>query len=157
MTKVPLYLSLEAVYAVSCISLIEKKHRVMLLQIYCRPTYEFFEMKFCNVHQSRFSKRNLTVRFTMTLVYNVVITFLAALIPFFGDFVALVGAVGFIPMDFIFPIIMWLKVRKPHRWWAWGINCTIVAFYSIVAVCACVGAIRQIHIDIGTYKVFADL
>lgn len=126
-------------------------------QVYCRPTYEYFEMKFCDVRQSRLSKRNLFARFCITLVYNVIITFLAALIPFFGDFVALVGAIGFIPMDFLLPIIMWLKVRRPHRWWAWTANITIIVFYSIVAVCACVGAIRQIHIDVGTYKVFADL
>ena len=110
-------------------------------------------MKFCDLHQSRFSARNLTARFFITLVYNVLITFLAALIPFFGDFVALVGAVGFIPMDFILPIVMWLRVRKPHRWWAWTANIAIVVFYSIVAVLACIGAIRQIHIDIGNYKV----
>ena len=66
----------------------------MLLQVYCRPTYEFFEMKFCDVHQSRFSKRNVTARLIITAVYNIIIIFLAALIPFFGDFVALVGAVG---------------------------------------------------------------
>jgi len=128
-----------------------------VLQVYCRPTYEYFEMKFCDVRRSRFSKRNLFARFCITLVYNVIITFLAALIPFFGDFVALVGAIGFIPMDFLLPIIMWLRVRKPHRWWSWTINVTIIVFYTIVAICACVGAIRQIHIDVGTYKVFADL
>lgn len=65
-----------------------------LLQVYCRPTYEFFEMKFCDVHQSRFSRRNVTARLVITAVYNILITFLAALIPFFGDFVALVGAIG---------------------------------------------------------------
>lgn len=124
------------------------------VQVYCRPTYEYFEMRFCDVHQSRKSIRNLTARLIITLIYNVIITFLAALLPFFGDFVALVGAVGFIPMDFILPIIMWLSVRKPHRWWSWSINIGIVAFYSIVAILACVGAIRQIHIDIGNYQVW---
>ncbi|KAL3148674.1 hypothetical protein ABBQ38_014090 [Trebouxia sp. C0009 RCD-2024] len=126
-------------------------------QIYCRPTYEFFEMKFCNTDQSRFSKRNLTVRLCITLVYNVFMTFLAALIPFFSDFVALIGAVGFIPMDFILPIIMWLKVRRPHAWWSWLANYSIVVFYIIVAICSSVAAIRQIHINVGSYGVFADL
>lgn len=48
-------------------------------------------MKFCDVRQSRFSKRNLFARFCITLVYNVIITFLAALIPFFGEWPAPVG------------------------------------------------------------------
>lgn len=128
-----------------------------MMQIYCRPTYEFFELKLCNVHQSRFSKRNLTARFSITLVYNVLMTFLAALIPFFSDFVALVGAIGFIPMDFILPILMWLRVRKPHRWWSWMINWAIIIFYTIVAIGACVAAIRQIHLNVGNYGIFADL
>ena len=127
------------------------------MQVYCRPTYEYFEMKLCDTKRSRLSPYNLLARLCITLVYNVIIIFLAALIPFFGDFVALVGAVGFIPMDFLLPILMWLKVRRPHRWWSWGINWLIVVFYTIVAICACVGAIRQIHIDVSTYKVFADL
>ena len=129
----------------------------MCVQIYCRPTYEFFEMKFCNTDQSRFSRRNLTARLCITLVYNVFMTFLAALIPFFSDFVALVGAIGFIPMVFLLPIIMWLKVRRPHEWWSWLVNYAIVVFYITVGICCCVAAIRQIHINVGNYGVFADL
>ena len=127
------------------------------LQVYCRPTYEYFEMKLCDIHQSRLSMRNLSARFCITLVYNVLLTLLAALLPFFGDFVALVGAVGFIPMDFILPLLMWLRVRKPHTWWVWTFNLSILIFYTIVGVVSCVGAIRSIHIHVTTYKVFADL
>lgn len=84
-------------------------------------------------------------------------TFLAALIPFFTDFVALIGAIGFIPLDFILPLLLWLRVQKPHRWWSWGVNYIIIIFYSIVAIGACVAAIRQIHLNIGSYGIFADL
>lgn len=49
------------------------------------------------------------------------------------DFVAFVGAIGFTPMDFILPIILWQKVGK-HSLVTSCINWTIVVFYSIIAV-----------------------
>ena len=49
------------------------------------------------------------------------------------DFVAFVGAIGFTPMDFILPIILWQKVGK-HSLIVSLVNWTIVIFYSIIAV-----------------------
>lgn len=43
------------------------------------------------------------------------------------------GAIGFTPMDFILPIILWQKVGK-HSLVTSCINWTIVVFYSIIAV-----------------------
>lgn len=49
------------------------------------------------------------------------------------DFVAFVGAIGFTPMDFILPIILWQKVGK-HSLIVSCANWVIVVFYSIIAV-----------------------
>jgi hypothetical protein len=49
------------------------------------------------------------------------------------DFVAFVGAIGFTPMDFILPIILWQKVGK-HSLIVSLINWSIVIFYSIIAI-----------------------
>jgi amino acid permease len=57
-------------------------------------------------------RRNLLSRLLVTTVYVVLVTLIAAAVPFFGDFVALVGAIGFTPMDFVLPILLWNKVRK---------------------------------------------
>ena len=43
------------------------------------------------------------------------------------DFVAFVGAIGFTPMDFILPIILWQKVGQHSRVTS-CINWTIVVF-----------------------------
>lgn len=70
----------------------------MLLQIYCRPTYEFVEVRFMDVNQRPVSVRNCLVRLVITTIYIVLVTLIACMIPFFGNFVALVGAIGFTPL-----------------------------------------------------------
>lgn len=68
------------------------------VQIYCRPTYEFVEVRFMDITQSAMSRRNVIVRFILTLIYIVIITTLCCMLPFFADFVALCGAIGFTPL-----------------------------------------------------------
>jgi hypothetical protein len=48
--------------------------------------------------QSAMSKHNIIVRFIITLIYVVIITTLSCMLPFFADFVALCGAIGFTPL-----------------------------------------------------------
>jgi amino acid permease len=40
----------------------------------------------------------------------ILVTLIAAAMPFFGDFVSICGAIGFTPLDFVFPAIAYLKV-----------------------------------------------
>ena len=72
------------------------------------------------------------------------------------DFVAFVGAIGFTPMDFILPIILWQKVGK-HSLITSLINWTIVIFYSIIAILGAIGSVQAIIADVANYNVFADL
>lgn len=72
------------------------------------------------------------------------------------DFVAFVGAIGFTPMDFILPIILWLKVGE-HSVIIKIINWTIVVFYSIIALVGAIGSVQAIVNDVSNYSVFADL
>ena len=61
------------------------------------------------------------------------------LFPFFGDFLALAGAIGFTPLDFILPPLLWTWVNKPALPLK-AFNYTIAAAYSVVGVLAAVGA-----------------
>ena len=36
-----------------------------------------------------------------------------AMLPFFVDFMSLIGAIGFTPMDFVLPQFLWIKAYKP--------------------------------------------
>ncbi|KAF7804679.1 GABA transporter 1-like isoform X1 [Senna tora] len=56
--------------------------------------------------------------------------------PFFGDFVSICGAIGFTPLDFVFPALAYLKAGT---------------------VLGCIGAIRFIVEDVKTYKFFHDM
>ncbi|XP_057973782.1 GABA transporter 1-like [Malania oleifera] len=132
-------------------------------QIYCRPTYAYFERKMLFQGSSNhFLLRNHLLRLVSTSIYMVLVTLVAAAMPFFGDFVSICGAIGFTPLDFVFPVLAYLKAgRMPKspklRLSLQLLNLTIAAWFSVVAVLGCIGAIRFIIDDIKTYKFFHDM
>lgn len=128
-----------------------------LLQIYCRPTFDFFEKKLIRQDQrEKFYKRVVWVRLFITTTYMAAITLIASALPFFGDFVALCGAFGFTPLDFVIPSISYLVVKRPKNKFIWTINIAIALVYSLVALFGSIGAIRFISIDLQTYKFFSN-
>ncbi|XP_044502802.1 GABA transporter 1-like isoform X2 [Mangifera indica] len=132
-------------------------------QIYCRPTYAYFEETvLSNKSINQIPLRNCFIRLTYTSIYIVVISLVAAAMPFFGDFVSICGAIGFTPLDFVFPAIAYLKAGRmakdrklqcPIQF----LNCMIAAWFSVVAILGCIGAVRFIIEDIKTYKFFHDM
>ncbi|MBA0699086.1 hypothetical protein Goari_000753 [Gossypium aridum] len=129
-------------------------------QIYCRPTYAYFEERLASNRTSML--KNGLIRPIFTSIYIVVITLVASAMPFFVDFVSICGAIGFTPLDFIFPVLAFLKAGKMPKNRAVGIsmrilNVGIAAWFSIVAVLGCIGAIRFVVEDVKTYKFFHDM
>ncbi|KAK1692003.1 hypothetical protein QYE76_008700 [Lolium multiflorum] len=128
-------------------------------QIYCRPTYAYFEERI----QAKNTRRKAWVwRLMYTSVYMAAITLVAAAMPFFGDFVSVCGAVGFTPLDFVLPALAFLKVGKlPKnpglRHAIKALGSTVTVFFCVVGALACIGAIRAIVLDIKTYKFFHDM
>jgi amino acid permease len=109
-----------------------------------------------NKANSHFPLRNHLVRLIFTSIYMVLITLIAAAMPFFGDFVSICGAIGFTPLDFVFPAVAYLKVgRMPKNMQL--LNFAIASWFSVVAVLGCIGAVRFIVEDIKTYKFFHDM
>ena len=101
-------------------------------------------------------------RLAFTSIYMILITLIAAAMPFFGDFVSICGAVGFTPLDFVFPTLAFLKSgrlpkRPGIRLLVQFLNLAIAIWFSIVAVLGCIGAIRFIVMDINTYKFSHDI
>uniref|UniRef100_A0A6N2LBP7 Amino acid transporter transmembrane domain-containing protein n=1 Tax=Salix viminalis TaxID=40686 RepID=A0A6N2LBP7_SALVM len=132
-------------------------------QIYCRPTYAYFEKNMLRSNTaSHFPLKNHLIRLVCTSIYIVLITLIAAAMPFFGDFVSICGAIGFTPLDFVFPAIAYLKSgRMPKntelRISVQILNLAIATWFSVVAVLGCIGAVRFIVEDIKTYKFFHDM
>ncbi|KAJ9547814.1 hypothetical protein OSB04_020357 [Centaurea solstitialis] len=82
-------------------------------QIYCRPTYAYFEEKTSKDEPTdRTRLENRFLRLLFTLLYMGLITLVAAAMPFFGDFVSICGAIGFTPLDFVFPVLAHLKAGR---------------------------------------------
>ena len=69
---------------------------------------------------------------------------------------AFVGAIGFTPMNFILPVVLWQKVGK-HSAAISIINWAIVIFYSIIAILGAVGSVQAIVNEVASFSVFADL
>ncbi|KAL5123645.1 GABA transporter 1 [Glycine soja] len=138
-------------------------------QIYCRPTYACFE-------ETRGSKSNKSTShfpfplrnrpaqliFIFTSIFMVLVTLIAAAMPFFGDFVSICGAIGFTPLDFVFPALAYLKAGRTANNSKLGLlmrplNILIATWFSIVAILGCIGAVRFIMADIKNYKFFHDM
>ncbi|XP_019188559.1 PREDICTED: GABA transporter 1-like [Ipomoea nil] len=128
-------------------------------QIYCRPTFAYFEEK----SNGRWSVHKYMIRLAFTTLYMGLITLVAAAMPFFGDFVSICGAVGFTPLDFVFPVLAHLKAGRSSRRNSKlrlpviAINVAIAICFSVVAVLGCIGAIRFIILDTKTYSFFHDM
>lgn len=85
-------------------------------------------------------------------------TFVAALLPFLGDFMSLTGALSTFPLTFVLANHMYLKAKKNklsaiQKSWHW-LN---VVGFSCLSVAAAIAAIRLIVVDSRTYHLFADL
>lgn len=106
--------------------------------------------------------RNHIIRLLFTSIYMALITLIAAAMPFFGDFVAICGAIGFTPLDFVFPVLAYMKAGKAPRdtkirYSLMILNLAIATWFSVVAVLGCIGAVKFIVDDVKTYEFFHDM
>ncbi|XP_021295760.1 GABA transporter 1-like isoform X2 [Herrania umbratica] len=128
------------------------------IQIYLQPTNELFEKWFANPKMDQFSARNVMPRLVFRSLSVVIAATLAAMIPFFGDIMALFGAFGVIPLDFILPMVFYNLTFKPSKRGLvfWGNTLIAVASSALVAIGA-VASVRQIVLDAKTYSLFANM
>ncbi|XP_074592765.1 LOW QUALITY PROTEIN: putative proline transporter 2 [Curcuma longa] len=131
---------------------------VVALHIFASPMYEYLDTKFGRGKGNPFSFYNLSFRVVVRGGYLTVNTFVAALLPFLGDFMSLTGALSTFPLTFVLANHMYLKVKKdklslPQKSWHW---LNIVGF-STMSLAAAIAALWLIAIDSKTYHFFADL
>ncbi|PIN19356.1 Amino acid transporter [Handroanthus impetiginosus] len=129
-----------------------------VLLVYLQPTNVVIERKFADPKMGEFSIRNVIPRFVFRSLSVIIATTLAAMLPFFGDIMALFGAFGCIPLDFILPMVFYNVTFKPSKRSLifWG-N-TVIAIISIVlSLVGAVASVRQIVLDAKTYRLFANM
>ncbi|XP_062175624.1 GABA transporter 1-like [Alnus glutinosa] len=126
--------------------------------VYLQPTNEVFEKLFADPNVDQFSIRNVVPRLFSRSISVIVGTFFAAMLPFFGDIMAILGAFGFIPLDLIFPMVFYNVTFKPSKrglvFWA---NTSIAVAASGLSAVGAVASIRQTVLDAKAYRLFADI
>ena len=94
-------------------------------------------------------------RLVWRTIFVIVGTVIAMAMPFFHEFLALLGAIGFWPLIVFFPIQMHIAQKKIRvvslKWGAFQLL-SFVCF--LVSAAAAVGAIREISKNISKYKIF---
>lgn len=125
---------------------------------YLQPTNVVIERHFADPKKDEFSARNLVPRMIFRSLAVILATTIAAMFPFFQDIMALFGAFGCIPLDFILPMVFYNFTFKPSKRSLifWG-N-TIIAVVSILlSGIGAVASVRQIILDAKNYRLFANM
>ncbi|RDX62414.1 GABA transporter 1 [Mucuna pruriens] len=129
-----------------------------LTAVYLQPTNELFETTFGDPKMGQFSIRNVVPRVLFRSLSVAAATVLAAMLPFFPDIMALFGAFGCIPLDFILPMVFYNVTFKPSKYTIkFWVNTLIAAASLILVVIGGIASIRQIVLDAKTYSLFSDM
>ena len=133
-------------------------HVHKLLQVYAQPTFEIFEGRTSDVKKGKYAARNLVPRFFVRIGFVAFATLVAAALPFFGDINAVIGAFGFMPLDFVVPFVLFAATFNPSpRTFKFWLHCTIIIVFSLVGLLGCIASVRQVAVDATSYKLFANL
>ncbi|KAK8986851.1 hypothetical protein V6N11_037777 [Hibiscus sabdariffa] len=125
--------------------------------VYSQVAYDIMEKQSADVKQGMLSKRNLIPRIILRSLYVMFCGFMAAMLPFFGDISAVVGAIGFIPLDFILPMLLYNMTYKPSRssltYW---VNLSIILVFTGVGIMGSFSSIRKLILDANQFKLFSS-
>lgn len=89
-------------------------HVLASYQVFSHPIFDAVEIALIS-KIPKISSKQLLLRGICRSIYVIVVTFVAAILPFFADLMGLIGAIGFIPMTFIMPnvrtvrTLLWLS------------------------------------------------
>ncbi|VAH23543.1 unnamed protein product [Triticum turgidum subsp. durum] len=125
--------------------------------VYSQVAYEIMEKGSADAGHGRFSWRNLAPRVALRTLYVAACAFVAAALPFFGDIVGVVGALGFIPLDFVLPVVMYnIALAPPKRSAVYVINVAIMALFTGVGIIGAIASVRKLVLDAGQFQLFSD-
>ncbi|XP_038880133.1 probable GABA transporter 2 isoform X2 [Benincasa hispida] len=125
--------------------------------VYSQVAYEIMEKQSADVKKGMFSKRNLIPRLILRTLYMIMCGFFAAMLPFFGDISAVVGAIGFIPLDFILPMLLYnITHNPPKSSLTYSTNLIIIVVFSGVGLMGAFSSIRKLILDAQQFKLFSN-
>ncbi|XP_017973893.1 PREDICTED: probable GABA transporter 2 [Theobroma cacao] len=125
--------------------------------VYSQVAYEIMEKQSADIKRGVFSKRNLIPRLILRTLYVIFCGFMAAMLPFFGDINGVVGAIGFIPLDFVLPMLLYNMTYKPPRssltYW---INLFIIVAFTGTGIMGSFSSVRKLVLDANKFKLFSS-
>ncbi|CAH8368670.1 unnamed protein product [Eruca vesicaria subsp. sativa] len=125
--------------------------------VYSQVAYEIMEKKSADTTKGMFSRRNLVPRLILRTLYMAFCGFMAAMLPFFGDINAVVGAFGFIPLDFVLPMLLYNMTYKPtKRSFTYWINMTIMVVFTCAGLMGAFSSVRKLVLDANKFKLFSS-
>ena len=127
------------------------------MQVYSQVAFEIMEKKSADAKQGMFSKRNLIPRLFLRTLYMMMCGFFAAMLPFFGDINGVVGAIGFIPLDFILPMLLYnMSFKPPRSSLTYWINLSIMITFTGAGMMGSFSSIRKLVLDANKFKLFSS-
>ncbi|KAL5583150.1 hypothetical protein UlMin_015592 [Ulmus minor] len=103
--------------------------------VYLQPTNEVLERTFVDPSQKEFPSCNVIPRVIARLLSVIIATTMAAMVPFFGDINSVIGAFGFMPLDFILPVVFYKLTFKPStRGPIFWINVSIAVVFFVLGL-----------------------
>ena len=87
-------------------------HCYEMNQIFVQPVHEALDTKFLRLGKSTYSCANTKWRFVLLDLVFTGNTLVTAALPFMGDFINLIGSFTLLPLTFIFPSMIFLKVSS---------------------------------------------
>ncbi|KAG6600528.1 putative GABA transporter 2 [Cucurbita argyrosperma subsp. argyrosperma] len=125
--------------------------------VYSQVAYEIMEKQSADVKKGLFSKRNLIPRIILRTMYMIMCGVSAAMLPFFGDISAVVGAIGFIPLDFVLPMLLYNITHKPPKSSiTYCTNLAIIIVFTGVGIMGAFSSIRKLVLDAQKFKLFSN-
>ncbi|CAI0408640.1 unnamed protein product [Linum tenue] len=127
------------------------------IQVYSQVAFEVMEKKSADPNRGMFSMRNLIPRIVLRSLYMGICGLLAAMLPFFGDINGIVGALGFIPLDFILPMLLYNMTYRPSKssvmYW---MNIAIMFVFTGVGLLGAFSSVRKLVLDADKFKLFSS-
>ncbi|RDY04630.1 Proline transporter 1, partial [Mucuna pruriens] len=126
--------------------------------MFVAPIHEALDTKFLDIDKAMHSGENFKRLFLLRAFFYTGNTFVAAGFPFMGDFVNFLGSFSLVPLTFMFPSMVFIKVkgrtaRIEKKAWHW-FN---IVFSSLLTIATTISAVRLIVDNIQKYHFFADV
>ncbi|XP_021720187.1 proline transporter 2-like [Chenopodium quinoa] len=130
---------------------------VISQHMFFQPVHEALDTRFLKAEEGVYSRENLKRRFLLRALLFAGTTVVAAALPFMGYFISLLGSFTLVTLTFIFPSMIFIKVkgksaRIGQKAWHW----TIIFIFSLVAMATTIASFILIIHNVRSYHFFAD-